>query len=360
LLDKEGFPRDKPCGDGLISDALRALRALGLEATVRRLGFESDRLSIFSSSRIEFEVPGTFVTLRRRVLDTLIAQQAVQAGAVFARGAVREIGRAPDGTVACRLAEGGRVCRARLGVVATGARVDLLERLGLVSQSAASGFAMRCYVQSALELDHLIISFDRAIIPGYAWIFPLGDREFNVGCGVFHDSGAAPPVNLREIFKIFTRDFSPARELLAHGRQLTPLRGAMLRCGLEGSQPHGCGGLLNIGETIGATFPFTGEGVGKAMETGALAAATIDEALSAGDPGRLDLFAARIERELKPVYSGYRLAQKWFAHGWVNDLVARRARKSDFLRQAFAGLMTETVNPHAIFSWSGLLRSLWE
>jgi flavin-dependent dehydrogenase len=112
-----------------------------------------------------------------------------------------------------------------------------------------------------------------------------------------------------------------------------------------------------LGESIGATFPFTGEGIGKAMETGEIAAEVAHNALSSGDLSRLSEFPRRIERELQPKFLGYRIAENWFSKPWLNDFVARRIRSSRILQELVAGIINETVDPREVFSLRGILRS---
>ncbi|HET9531617.1 MAG TPA: FAD-dependent oxidoreductase, partial [Blastocatellia bacterium] len=81
LIDKESFPRDKVCGDGLIADSIRCLKRADLYDEVLRLGYETSIGTVFSPSRIEFNVPGQFLTLKRFVLDNLIVQKAISCGA---------------------------------------------------------------------------------------------------------------------------------------------------------------------------------------------------------------------------------------------------------------------------------------
>ena len=220
-----------------------------------------------------------------------------------------------------------------------------------------SAIAIRCYARSLLKIDRMIVCYDRAIIPGYAWIFPRGNDEYNMGCGLMYHGDSRDHINLRETFSSFITEFPLAKQLMESGKIISPLRGSMLRAGLEGAQPIGKGNILAIGETIGSTFPYTGAGIGKAMETGELAAEVIHEALDSEDMTRLRDFPIRLEKELKPRYLGYHIAQKWLSRAWVNDLVARRAVKSQFLRDSFAGINDETVDPRTVFSLRGIINS---
>jgi len=241
-------------------------------------------------------------------------------------------------------------------VVATCSDAALPRRSGVLRDTTPSAIALRCYVRSAAALDRLIISYDRSILPGYAWIFPLGEREFNVGCGVFRN-GVKAPMNLRHTFERFVTGFPEARAVMGAGVQLTPLKGAPLRCGLTASEPARLPRTLAIGEAIAATYPFTGEGIGKAMETGELAAEVLGEAIRTGEPGVLESFPLRLQARVGARYFTYRLAERWLARPWLNDLIARRTRRSAFLRRAVTGLLNETVDPRIVFSVRGLARS---
>ncbi|HSE96639.1 MAG TPA: geranylgeranyl reductase family protein, partial [Blastocatellia bacterium] len=357
LLDKDSFPRDKVCGDGLIADSIRCLKRAGLFEEVRRLGYETDTGTVFSPSRVEFDVPGQFLTLRRLLLDNLIVQKAIACGAAFIRARVARVAAQSDRTVRLELAESDTPLRAKIVLLATGASIDLASGLGLVDKTGPGAVALRCYVRSSLVIDRLVISYDRTITPGYAWIFPLGRGDYNVGCGIRYRESDRARVNLRQAYKDFVESFPLAVELMRQAESVTPLKGAVLRCGLKGARPLGPGNILVMGEMIGATFPFTGEGIGKAMETGEIAADISHRALSSGDFSCLSEFPDRIERELKPKYRGYILAEDWLSKPWLNDFLSRRVRRSRYLQESVAGIINETADPRKTFSIRGVLRS---
>jgi geranylgeranyl reductase family protein len=359
LLDRHGFPRDKVCGDGLIADTLGALERLAALPAVRARAHAVATTCIYSASRHQIEIDGEFLTLKRRELDAIIANRAVADGAVMATASVADVQPDPAG-VTVRLASADAApLRARYAVLATGADTLLGRRAGLATSSTPSAVAVRCYVRSTTKVDRLVISYDRAIVPGYAWIFPLRDDEYNVGCGVFYRQGVRGDVNLRTMFERFVATFPAARELMRGATATTPLKGAPLRCGLTGIGAAHVPRVLPIGETVGTTFPFTGEGIGKAMETGELAAEALQQALSADDPRQLEAFSTAVKQVLEPKYAGYRAAERWLARPWVTDLLARRAQRSDFLRGALGGILNETIDPRTVFSISGLARSLF-
>ncbi|MEW6207747.1 MAG: geranylgeranyl reductase family protein [Acidobacteriota bacterium] len=357
LIDKENFPRDKVCGDGLIADSIRCLKRADLYEEVRRLGYETSLGTVFSPSRIRFDVAGEFLTLKRITLDDLIVRKAVGRGAVFVKSKVTRVKTEEDGSAAIALEGSGENVRARIALLATGASVELPAGLGLVTEPRPSAIALRCYVRSSVEIDSLVISYDRSITPGYAWIFPLGRGEYNVGCGLRYMGKNGHRINLKNALRSFLESFPLARELMNHAESVTPVRGAMLRCGLAGALPKGDGNILIIGESIGATFPFTGEGIGKAMETGEIAARLSDEALRTGGFELLQEFPRSVERELRPRYTGYLLAEKWLARPWLNDFVARRVSRSPYLQECISGIVNETIDPREVFSLRGVIRS---
>ena len=357
LLDKDTFPRDKVCGDGLIADSVRCLTRAGLYEDIRTRSLKSEVGTVYSPSRICFDVPGEFLTLKRVHLDALIVKKAIESGAEFCQARVTGVELQPNSAILLSLGDTSTQLRSRIVFLATGANVEMPSRLGLVTQHRPSAIALRCYVRSSVSLDRLVVSYDRSITPGYAWIFPLADGEFNIGCGVNYRNQSTPRVNLREAFKSFMTSFPLAADIVRQAEAISPIRGAMLRCGLSGTRPHGPGNVLVLGESIGATFPFTGEGIGKAMETGEIAAEVAHDALTSGDLSRLSQFHYRIEHELKPKFLGYRIAENWFSRPWLNDFVARRIRSSRFLQELVAGIVNETVDPRELFSLRGILRS---
>jgi geranylgeranyl reductase family protein len=353
LLDRAAFPREKVCGDGLITDALRALRRAGLYEEVAAAGHRVGLATAYSPAHIAVDVPGEVLTLRRLRLDAILASGAARAGARFVRGAVTSAEPRED-RVRLGLEGLSGPVEARFLLIATGAGLSLQKELGMVLRPEPSAFALRGYVRSEVTLDRLLFAFDRSLAPGYGWIFPLGGGEFNVGVG--RPAWAAG--SIRAGFDRFLEQFPPARELMASGRLLGPPKGAMLRMGLTGSVPSNHPRVLAVGEGVGTTFPFSGEGVGKAMESAEIAAEAVGEALETGDLGAVRRYPEVLERRLRPRYHGYAMAERWVGRPWLCDLIFRRARKSAWMQEALRGLAEETVDPREVFSWRGFWKSL--
>lgn len=358
LLDRDAFPREKPCGDGLLPDALAALDRLGAGAEVRDRARRWDTLRVWSPRRLDAGIAGEFLTLPRSHLDALVAARATAAGAVFCRGeVVAVVGENPT-TARLRLRGEPDLLAARLVLWATGARLGRLRGTGLPARpDPGRASAVRCYVRAPCGPEELVVSYDRSVLPGYGWIFPLGDGLFNVGCGLF---ASGRGTSLPRAFGRFLGAFPPARALLAEGRFASPLRGAPLRCGLRGilaARP--AARVLAVGESVGTTLPFTGEGVGPALESAELAAEAAAATLACGDLSTLDVYPRRVEETFGLRHRRHARAQAWLARPVLCDFLAWRARRSPGLRAGVSRVLAGENDPSEMLSTAALVRSLF-
>lgn len=355
LLDKENFPRDKVCGDGLIADSLRCLNRMGLLSEVESKGKAIPYMSYYSPSRIRVDTYSKMIAIKRLHLDYIIVQEAVKSGAVLLQANVTNLEQDND-FVSVGTAESGSPIQAKVCILATGAHIMLGKKIGIINDARPNAVAVRCYVKSPIKLDRLVFSYDKEIIPGYGWIFPLPNGEFNVGCGVLRDQVITENLNLHRVFDCFISTFPLAKEVMDRATEKTKLVGAPLRCGFVGMNIPRVDRIISIGESISTTFPFTGEGIGKAMESAEMAANIINKYLLSGDHGLLAEYDRLLEDELEPKYEGYRKAEKWLAKAWINDFLARRAQKSSYIMGCLTGLLEETIDPKKLFSLGGGLK----
>ncbi len=369
LADQHEFPRDKVCGDGLIPDAHDAFGRLGVSQAVMRAAQRATHVACIAPRGGRVDVPGRVAVLPRAVLDDILRRAALAAGAKWLAPARFE---AP-------LFDGQRVYGARLKcgdalheihaqwiVLATGAVPQALIAAEMCERRTPSGVALRGYVRNPAmvgRITALEVVWHKQMAKGYGWIFPCPNGVFNIGVGLAQshargDDGreAMADVNLRQMFDRCCEVYPPAAELVSGGERMGPLKGAPLRCSLAGarfSRP----GLLVTGEAAGATYAFTGEGIGKAMETGILAAETRAE-------GRDTLLTdaqvrARYEASvlaLKPRFDLYERANAVNAHPWLADLLVWRARKSARILRRMSAVLEEKGNPGNLISLRGFLR----
>lgn len=374
LIDQHAFPRDKVCGDGLIPDAHKALRKLGVLDEVMAQAQPCSHVRCIGPRGGLVDVPGTLAVLPRRELDLILCRAAAAAGArMFAPlrfvAPLEEAGRVVGAELK---ADDGAThgIRADWVVLATGAVPQALLAAHMSERHTPSGVALRGYVRNprmAGRIDKLEIVWHRAVSPGYGWIFPCRDAVFNVGVGIADSHGeqrggklGKKAFNLHEVFADFTRIYEPARQLVEDGEWVSPLKGAPLRCTLEGAR-YSRPGLIVTGEAAGSTYSFSGEGIGKALETGILAAEAVGEGRARATPEAE--VRARYEAgltALKPRFELYARANNVNRHPWLADLVIWRARKSERLRQRMSGVLNETSNPGNLVTVKGMLRLFTE
>ena len=325
LLEKSHFPREKVCGDGLTPRAVRQLVRMGIDTSdagwVRNRGLRV----IGGGMRLELDWPdlATFPAyglVRTRLdFDDILARRAVEAGAKLRTGTtVTGPVLDPDDRVVGVTAEleGGEPVRftAPLVVAADGVSGRLPLALGLTKrEDRPIGVAVRQYfrsptrheddyLESWLEL-HSREGGDK-LLPGYGWLFGLGDGRVNVGLGVLNSSDAFGKTNYRNMLGDWLAttpaDWGLTDPANADGKVL----GAALPMGFN-RVPHYTRGLMLVGDSGGMVNPFNGEGIPYAMESGELAAEIAVQALA--NPAGLarERVLAQYPIELKARYGGY-------------------------------------------------------
>ncbi|RAV01084.1 menaquinone reductase [Mycolicibacter senuensis] len=285
VVDRATFPRDKPCGDGLTPRAVEQLELLGLgdwlDSHIRHRGL---RMSGFGGD-VQVDWPGpsfpsTGSAAPRTELDDRIRKVAEESGARMLLGA-KAVGAHHDSSGRVRsvvLADGTEV-RCRQLIVADGARSTLGRVLGRQwHQETVYGVAARGYLASPRAdepwlTSHLELrSPDGAVLPGYGWIFPLGNGEVNIGVGALATVKRPADVALRPLMSYYAdlrRDEwgfeGPVR---APASALLPMGGAV--SGIAGPN------WMLIGDAAACVNPLNGEGIDYGMETGQLAAEMLD------------------------------------------------------------------------------------
>ncbi|HJV69745.1 NAD(P)/FAD-dependent oxidoreductase [Ideonella sp.] len=365
LVDAQAFPRDKVCGDGLVPDSHAALRHLGVHERVMRAARAADAARCVAPSGSAIDVPGELAVLPRRELDAVLCAAAVESGARMVAPArfIEPVRDSTGRTVGARFAHAGltREIGCRWLVLATGATPAATLAAGLCERRTPSAMALRTYVRHpglAGAIPNPRFVWHRRMRGGYGWIFPAPGNVFNIGVGLL-DSHAEVPEdsrdvrrqgrNLRALFDDFLKVDPLAAQLMGEGEALGELKGAPLRCDLNGAQWL-APGVLVAGEAAGATYAFTGEGIGKALETGIAAA---DSLLTQhDDPAVLADYRARLEA-LRPRFQMYRKAASFNRYPLLVSLVVWRARHSRRTLARLSDILEERRMPGSLLSWRG-------
>ncbi len=334
VVEKKVFPREKTCGDGLTPRSVRQLADMGIEDSLAGAHrYRSLRSHAFGRvldlpwpEHPSFPSYGYVVT--RHDLDAMVNDAAAKAGATVWQGteAVEPIladhaprpGSANDvggargerspalllpcvGAVVRETASGEtRSVRARYVVVADGANSRFGRALGAArNRRQPMGMALRGYYTSpghdqAFIESHLDIrDSDGKVIPGYGWIFPLGDGRVNVGVGLLSTDRRWKGINTSTLMEHFVA-WAPKEWELSPATCLGPPTGGKLPMGLSVGPRVGPTTLV-VGDAAGSINPFNGEGIAYGYETGRLAAASLGEALSGGGSDALLRYEDRLE-----------------------------------------------------------------
>ncbi|WP_269630989.1 NAD(P)/FAD-dependent oxidoreductase [Pelomonas sp. BJYL3] len=368
LVDQHPIGRDKTCGDGLIPDAHQALQRLGLLEAVMAQAQPVGEVGCVGPRGGRIDVPGSLAVLPRQVLDELLTRHAIAGGARFEQARFERVLEDETGRVCGAVLRQGdeeREVRARWIILATGAVPKALIAAGMCERHTPSGVALRGYVHAPAMVGRIRameVVWSREVRPGYGWIFPAPEGRFNIGVGVTDShsavagKGRKKDVNLRALFDAFCQHYPPAAELMRHGQLEGELKGAPLRCTLQGARwtrP----GLLVSGEAAGSTYSFTGEGIGKAMATGMAAAEAVLQGHNDADTRQR---YEAVLQELKPRYDLYERANRINAAPWLADLLIWRAKRSPRLLKRMSGVLNETSNPGTLLSLKGLRRLFLE
>ena len=297
VIDACEFPRDKACGDGLTPRAVAELRMLGLgdwlDGRIRHHGL---RLAGFGSA-VQVPWPGASLppvssAVPRTELDDRVRKAAEEAGAGMLLGTKAvAVNRDSTGRVTAVVLADGRQVSCRWLIVADGARSTLGRALGRQwHQETVYGVAARGYLASPraaeewISSDLELRSADGQVLPGYGWIFPLGNGEVNLGVGALATAKRPADVALRPLIKAYAdakRDawgFEGAPRAVSSA--LLPMGGAV--SGVAGPN------WLLVGDAAACVNPLNGEGIDYGLETGRLAAQRLgDGALERAWPALL-------------------------------------------------------------------------
>lgn len=311
LLDRHLFPRDKACGDGIPPGTIEILNDMGMAETIRDAGFYTiDGILLGSPGGRTWKAgfsprkaSGQFYIAPRHRFDALIQEHAVATGARFQHADVRGP-LVENGFVSgVRAIIDGReeTIRSRVVIGADGATSVIARQLGGARTPKRSrGVALRAYVEGFEALSHTVeFYFLRELLPGYAWIFPLGASRANAGVIVRADRYAERRRPLRELFDQFLRR-PEIKSRLGSDARVSEVATWQLPYAESDHSPRTYDGALLVGDAGSFVDALTGEGIHNAVATGVIAAQTAVAALQSGDVSRAGLaeYDRRCESEL--------------------------------------------------------------
>ena len=376
VIDKARFPRDKCCGDGLTTLALRQLDELGLEPSTVPSWFDVETVWLRSPSGREVELPlpseGRFsaVAPRRELDDALVRLARARGVTVLENHSFTDIAHSPDAH-----SDAGRVTVhathtldgatspvtivAKWVVAADGMWSPVRKALGVGHEGYLGEWhAFRQYADNVTGVakDRLIVWFEEDLLPGYAWSFPVrgGERSsdgagrVNIGFGVMRDESRRG----RDMKALWADFLSRPHivEALGPGFRPDDRHTAWPIPARIDDAVTGSGRVLFTGDAVMATDLLTGEGIGQALLTGAEAARAIvsgvNESRSATEVRRT--YAESVRRHLLADHRMSVRLSKILAHSrGARGAIALVAKSGSWGRRNFARWMFED-EPRAI------------
>ena len=351
LLEKSTFPREKVCGDGLTPRGVKALVAMGISVSEQDGWVRNKGLRVIGAGqRLELpwpelsSYPGYGLVRPRTDLDQMLARRAQQAGARLFEG-VTVTGPVLDdrtgriaGVTAKSGEDGEHSYRGRIVVAADGNSSRLSVAMGLRKRDDRPlGVAVRTYYRSPRHDDDHLESWldlwdsDR-LLPGYGWIFGMGDGTSNVGLGLLNTSAAFAHTDYHALLRKWLAGM-PAEWGFTEENRTQPIRGAALPMGFNRT-PHYYQGLLLVGDAGGMVNPFNGEGIAYAMESGEILARTITQALARARRAETERVLAGYPRALSDAYGGYYAVGRLFVKAIGRPDLMRFATKHAMSRPA--------------------------
>jgi geranylgeranyl reductase family protein len=359
IVERKSFPREKTCGDGLTPRAVHQLNEMGLGDQLAQFHKYNGLRATGMGRQLELQWPSHPVypqygyVVRRRELDTMVARNAVAAGAtlleghealqpIVDRGFVRgAIVQPPEGEPI--------EIRARYVVVADGANSRFGRSLGTFrTREWPYGTAIRTYWETPRHAEPWIESAldvkDRNgnPMPGYGWIFPVGDGTVNIGVGLLSTFREFKSVNTTHLLDAYAHQVADRWEIQPDHPECKATSGRIPMGGSVG--PKAGPSYLVIGDAAGSVNPFNGEGIDYAYETAHMAAQVLHEALDTGDPTTLQRYPSMLDDE----YGEYFKVARLFAR-----VIGRPALMRELTR---AGMHSRTLMEWVLRIMANLLR----
>jgi geranylgeranyl reductase family protein len=364
VVERKAFPRDKTCGDGLTPRAVLQLEEMGIGDWLHTHHRNNGLRAVAHDITLELpwpkhsRFPDHGYVVRRTELDRAVAEHAAAAGATLLDGTdatapILRDGLCQGAVVTDKASGETREVHARYVVLAEGANSRIGRALGTArDRSYPMGLAIRGYYASPIADDPWIESAldvrDRngASLPGYGWVFPLGDGTVNVGIGLlstFRDYKGVNTTNLMNEWLVT----APEHWGLDPDGALGPVVGGRLP--MAGSiSPKVGPNWVAVGDAAGFINPFNGEGIDYAYETGRLAADLIAESIATGDGLALARYPHLLDEEYGLYFKVARVFMSLMGNPALMRELTRVGMHSRTLMEWVLVIMANLLEPHEV------------
>ena len=361
VVERKTFPRDKTCGDGLTPRAVKQLDDMGLYDALLPYHRYTGLRAVAHGITLELNwpdhplYPDHGFVVRRRDLDQLVFEHAIEAGAEGCQGTeavapIVEGGLVAGAVVKDKQTGETREIRSRYVVIADGANSRFGRALGTArNRSYPQGMAIRTYYESPLHDEPWIESCldvrDRngSSLPGYGWIFPVGNGTINVGIGLLSTFRDWREVNTSHLMTEWAAT-APDYWKIDPDNPVCPPTGG--RIPMAGSVNPKVGPTWAVvGDAGGSVNPFNGEGIDYAYETGRHVAQLLGEALTTGDGMALQQYPKWLESEYGLYFKVARLFASVIGQPALMRELTRVGMRSRSLMDWVLRIMANLLNP---------------
>ena len=360
LVEKKTFPREKTCGDGLTPRAVYQLENMGLAEELAKFHRFDGLRSIAFGRTLEMKWPKHSVlpdygyVARRRDLDEMVCERAKSQGATLYMGyeALEPTFDPSTGAVSevnIKNKEGETISlQTKYVVVCEGSTPRFGRHLGLVrDKSYPMGMAIRGYFKSDMHDDpwiesHLdIVDKNGDFMPGYGWIFPVGDGTINVGVGLLSTFKGYKKINTTHLMEQFC-NVAPSYWGISEETSCGPATGGKLPTGGSNGPKVGPNWAI-AGDSAGLVNPFNGEGIAYGYETGEMAAQAVLRAIKNDDPSELNTYTQDLTERFGQYYKFARLFVKYIGNPRVMRELVRAGMHSKPLMEATLRIMANLM-----------------
>ena len=309
LLDRATFPRDKTCGDGLTPRCVAMLNEIGVLSEVEEVSHRINNARIFSPNGRSVEtklkphgkIPDYMLVSPRFLLDDILRRQAIHHGAQF-EGDTKVIDIQQHGSGVTVIAKQRRQevhFEAKIAIIATGASLSLLKKTGFINTMPAPIIAARAYYEGVSGISESFeFHFDGVQLPGYGWVFPLGEGRANIGVGYIPGKKTGATRNIKTMFRDFV-GLPSILNMLSSAAPATNFKSYPIRTDFSTARTYRERTIL-VGEAAGLVNPLSGEGIDYALESGKIAAQHVENWLTDDDFSETRL--AEYDRALRDQY----------------------------------------------------------
>ncbi len=355
VVDKATFPRDKCCGDGLTTNALRILEGLNFDPSrVANWQTCSDvEMRSFSGRKIDLPLPsigGQFAAIAPRAqFDHALVEHCRDMGITIHEGcAFESITHHDTNGISVQVENLGELT-VDFVVAADGMWSPVRKSLGLSTPGYLGEWhAFRQYIGnvhgSANEKLH--IWFDKDLLPGYAWSFPLPDNRVNFGFGILRTSDRSTKY-MNDLWRdLLTRPYiteTLGEHFVPEDRHTAWPIPARIHDAVRSS-----GRVLFIGDAVCATDTLTGEGIGQALETGIAAGEAIHECDTAADVR--DSYSHKIDSLLLADHRMSSVLSRMLTYPVVARMVLALVDTNNWTRKNFVRWMFEDEARAVVFT----------